>query len=196
MQRSISWNSVPSIAERPLSTSTTWYSSGPSRSPGRRAAGAERGVDREILAGGGARQQRAAGWSRPPASARIFSMLASAMCTRGSVCVRSPLPSLVTITLLPVSAIRKLAPVMPTSAARNFARSRRARLGQDVAPLGEHAVGRQVGVRQAELRLPILAVEVEGGGDDVARRLVAELDDVFAEVGLDRRDAVARRGAR
>ena len=27
-------------------------------------------------------------------------------------------------------------------------------------------------------------------GDDVARRLVAELDDVFAEIGLDRRDAV------
>ena len=53
----------------------------------------------------------------------IFSMLASAMCTRGSVCVRSPLPSLVTMTLLPVSAIRKLAPVMPTSAARNRSRS-------------------------------------------------------------------------
>ena len=67
---------------------------------------------------------RAAGWCSPRSSARIFSMLASTMCTRGRVCVRSPLPSLVTMTLLPVSAIRKLAPVMPTSAARNFARSR------------------------------------------------------------------------
>ena len=45
------------------------------------------------------------------------------MCTRGRVCVRSPLPSLVTMTLLPVSAIRKLAPVMPTSAARKRSRS-------------------------------------------------------------------------
>ena len=45
------------------------------------------------------------------------------MCTRGKVCVRSPLPSLVTMIEVPVSAIRKFAPVMPTSAARN--RSRR-----------------------------------------------------------------------
>ena len=44
------------------------------------------------------------------------------MCTLGSDCVRSPLPSLVTITVEPVSAIMKLAPVMPTSAARNFSR--------------------------------------------------------------------------
>jgi hypothetical protein len=80
-----------------------------------------------------------------------FSMLASTMCTRGSVCVRSPLPSLVTMTLLPVSAIRKFAPVMPTSAARKRSRSLRARLGQDVAPLVEHAIRRQVGVRFAEI---------------------------------------------
>ena len=44
------------------------------------------------------------------------------MCTLGSDWVRSPLPSLVTMTEEPVSAIRKLAPVMPTSAARNFSR--------------------------------------------------------------------------
>jgi hypothetical protein len=36
MQRSMSWNSVPSIAERPLSSRITWYCSGPSGSPGRR----------------------------------------------------------------------------------------------------------------------------------------------------------------
>ena len=45
------------------------------------------------------------------------------MCTRGKVLVRSPLPSFVTITLEPVSAIRKFAPVMPTSAVTNFSRS-------------------------------------------------------------------------
>ena len=45
------------------------------------------------------------------------------ICMRGSVETRSPLPSLVTITDEPVSAISRLAPVMPTSAARNFSRS-------------------------------------------------------------------------
>ncbi len=65
-----------------------------------------------------------------------------------------------------------------------------ARFRQDVAPLREHPVRRQVGVGQAELRLPILPVQVEGRGDDVARRFLAELDDVLAQVRLDRRDAV------
>ena len=36
MQRSMSWNSVPTMFDRPLSSSTTWYSSGPSGSPARR----------------------------------------------------------------------------------------------------------------------------------------------------------------
>ena len=121
----------------------------------------------------------------------IFSMLASTICTRGRVCVRSPLPSLVTMTLLPVSAIRKLAPVMPTSAARNRSPQLGACLGQDVAAFVEHAVRRQVGVRLAEARLPVLLVEVERRRDDVAGQLVTKLDDVFAEIGLDRRDAVA-----
>ena len=68
------------------------------------------------------------------------------MCTFGRVCVRSPLPSFVTITLLPVSATRKFAPVMPTSAARNVSRRLGARLGQDIAAFVEHAVGGQIGV--------------------------------------------------
>ena len=66
----------------------------------------------------------AADWVASSSVGTTFSMLASTTWTRGSVWVRSPLPSLVTMTLLPVSAIRKLAPVMPTSAARNFWRSR------------------------------------------------------------------------
>ena len=65
------------------------------------------------------------------------------------------------------------------------------RLGQDVAALVEHPVSRQIGVRLAKLLLPVLAVKVEGRGDDVARQLVAQLDNVFAEIGLHRRDAVA-----
>ncbi len=113
------------------------------------------------------------------------------MCTRGRVCVRSPLPSLVTMTDEPVSAMRKLAPVMPTSAARNFPPQPGAGLGQQVAALVEHAVLRQVRMRLAEALLPVLDVEVEGRRDDMRRRLLAQLDDVLAEIGLDRRDAVA-----
>jgi len=56
----------------------------------------------------------------------------------------------------------------------------RARLRQDVAALAEHAVGRQVGVGFAELFLPVLQVQMEGRGDDVARQFVAQLDDVLA----------------
>ena len=39
---------------------------------------------------------------------------------------------------------------------------------------------------RAEVPLDLLAVEVEGRRHDVAWRLVAELDDIFAKVGLDR----------
>jgi hypothetical protein len=42
----------------------------------------------------------------------------------------------------------------------------------------------------AEILLHLLLVEVDGRRDDVARMLAAKLDDVFAEIGLDRLDAV------
>ena len=45
-----------------------------------------------------------------------------AMCTGGSVVVRSALPSLVTSTIVPVSAIAMFAPEMPTVASMNFSR--------------------------------------------------------------------------
>ena len=195
MQRSMSWNSVPSIAERPLSTSTTWYSSGPSRSPGRRAP-VRTWCRRRNPARWRSAPARAAGEVQSSSVGTIFSMLASTMCTRGRVCVRSPLPSLVTMTLLPVSAIRKLAPVMPTSAARNFSRSLvRASVRMSRRSWNTRSAGRSVW-RLAELRLPVLAVQVERRRDDVAGQLVAKLDDVFAEVGLDRRDAVGVPGGR
>ena len=54
-----------------------------------------------------------------------FSIPAVTMCTRGGVVVSSALPSLVTTQTAPVSAIRKLAPEMPTSALKNFSRSSR-----------------------------------------------------------------------
>ena len=85
----------------------------------------------------------------------IFSIEASTMCTLGSDCVRSPLPSLVTMTEEPVSATRKLAPVMPTSAARNFSRRICARLGDELRRLDQLAVGRQLRVQAAEVGLDL-----------------------------------------
>ena len=112
------------------------------------------------------------------------------MCTRGRVCVRSPLPSLVTMIDVPVSAIRKLAPVMPTSAARKRSRRMPRASVSRVVRLGQVAVGRQMRVHAAEIRLDLVLGEMHGRRDDVRGQLVAELDQVFAEIGLDRRDAV------
>src|SRR2546421_101277 len=64
--------------------------------------------------------------STATASSRVatsLSMPNSAMCTGGSVVVRSALPSLVTSTMVPVSAMAMFAPEMPTVASMNFLRS-------------------------------------------------------------------------
>ena len=66
-----------------------------------------------------------------------------------------------------------------------------ARLRQQAGRLVEIAVGGQMGVDAAEIVLDLRLGEVNRGRDDVGRQLVAQLDDVFAEIGLDRRDAVA-----
>ena len=112
------------------------------------------------------------------------------MCTRGSVCVRSPLPSLVTMIEVPVSAIRKFAPVMPTSAARKRSRRIARASASSVGGSTRSRSGGEMRVHAAEVGLDLLLREMHRRRDDVARRLVAELDDVFAEIGLDRRDAV------
>ena len=93
---------------------------------------------------------------------------------------------------MPVSATRKLAPVMPTSAARNFSRSIGARLGQESAAARERSRsgGRSV-CDAAEICLDLRpALRWTAGAMMWLGSLVAELDDVFAEIGLDRRDAV------
>ena len=114
------------------------------------------------------------------------------MWTRGRICVRSPLPSLVTMIEVPVSATRKFAPVMPTSAARK--RSRRMARASASRLVGSERSrsGGEMGVDAAEIRLDLVLVQMHRRRDDVARHLAAELDDVFAEVGLDRLDAVLR----
>ena len=41
----------------------------------------------------------------------------------------------------------------------------------------------------AEIRRDLLLVEVDDGGDDVARRFAPDLHDILAEIGLDHLDA-------
>ena len=174
---------------RPLSRMTTWYSSGPSGSSGRRGPVEKRRVD--ATSPGRWRSARAAGGSSTTSSSvgTIFSIEARTMWMRGRICVRSPLPSLVTITEVPVSATRKLAPVMPTSAARKRSRRMpRASASRLVGSVRSRSRGRWCGRGGSRPRPG--PVHMHGGRDDVARRLAAELDDVFAEVGLDRLDAV------
>src|SRR5690606_41953064 len=48
----------------------------------------------------------------------------------------------------------------------------------------------------AEIRFYLRLGDVDRRRDDVARRFVAELDDIFAEIGLDRHDAVDRKSTR
>src|SRR2546425_440068 len=71
--------------------------------------------------------------------ATSLSMPNRAICTGGSVVVRSALPSLVTSTIVPVSAMAMFAPELPTVASMNFFRSdgcAGAKLADDVPRLG------------------------------------------------------------
>ena len=68
-----------------------------------------------------------------------------------------------------------------------------ARLGEQRLVLLQIAVGRQMRVHAAEVGLDLLLGEMHRRHDDVRRQLVADLHQVFAEVGLDRRDAVRSR---
>ena len=71
-----------------------------------------------------------------------------------------------------------------------------ARLGDELRGLDQLPVRRQLGVQAAEVGLDLVLGEVDGGRDDVARRLAADLDQVLAEVGLDHLEAVRLRARR
>jgi len=111
MQRSASRRSDASTLVRPPSTMMTWNSSD---RPDRRALrpGGEGEVVADRLPGGRAREQT-------QDERHVFQRgqhlldASNGTCTRGSVVVMRPLPSLVTMTVVPVSATRKLAPVTP-----------------------------------------------------------------------------------
>ena len=48
---------------------------------------------------------------------------------------------------------------------------------------------RQIRVRPKKVRCDLIAGEMHRRRDDVRRHLMAQLDDIFAEIGFDRRDA-------
>jgi hypothetical protein len=88
----------------------------------------------------------------------------------------------------PVSATRKLAPVMPTSAARKRLRSL-ARASASTPAARERAL-RSRSVERRGRPGHLLLVQMDGRCDQVARRFIPQLDDVLAEIGLHRRDGV------
>ncbi len=174
MQRSISWKSVPIMFDRPLSTRITWYSSGPSRSPPSGFPGRRTPVEKVVYTEKSCPvADRASSRSSEVQSSSVgttFSIEARTMCTRGSVCVRSPLPSFVTITLLPVSAMRKFAPVMPTSAARKRARSfvrasvRMSRRSENTRSFGRSVcISRKLASQSSRLRWKAGPMMCDGG---------------------------------
>ena len=107
-------------------------------------------------------------------------MPSSVIIVRGSAAVRRALPSFSVMEIIPVSAMAKLAPVMPTSAWRYFSRSTRRATIVSSSGLSD---GASFSLRLEHV-LDLAAREVHGGEDDVIGRLLAKLDDVLAEVGL------------
>ena len=109
------------------------------------------------------------------------------MHARDGVVVSSALPSLVTVQIAPLSASRKLAPEMPTSASKKqFCRnSRRA--------LCDHRRN-VVAVQPRMVMLPeqfrdFFAGVMQSGPDDVGGRITRKLNDMLGEIGLDSLDA-------
>ena len=100
------------------------------------------------------------------------------------------MPSLVTITECPVSAISMFAPVIPTSASKYFARSTpRASESRSAYSLRLRSGARCVcALRNAASTSG--TVTCTAGAMMWLGDLAAQLDDVLAEVGLDRGDAV------
>ena len=106
---------------------------------------------------------------------------------RGSAAPSRALPSFSVIEIIPVSAIAKLAPVMPASASRYFRRSTRRAIMVSSSGL---SVGSAPSSRVKSAPTSVRR-EVHGREDDVVGRLPPQLHDELAEVGL--HDLHARR---
>ncbi len=154
MQRSISAKSLPSIFRAAVVEQDDVIFVGPVGVTGAARSRRERRIDRHVLSGRRA-GQHAQQCSRVLQRRHQFLDRGEDDVDLGKLCDRSPLPSLVTmIERLPVSATRKLAPVMPTSAARNFSRRiLRASARSSTGSLRSRSGGRPYG-RGGSLRRP------------------------------------------
>ncbi len=63
------------------------------------------------------------------------------------------------------------------------------RFAHERRDLGEIAIRRQALVETAEIFLDLVAVQMNGRGDDMARRLMPDLNDILAKIGFDRLNA-------
>src|SRR4029077_11045092 len=101
----------------------------------------------------------------------------SAMCVLGKAHVKRAFPSFSVMEIIPVSAMAKFAPLMPTSAVRYLPRSTRRAMIMSSS-------GLSVGFEQIA---DFPAEEMHCGENEMVGRLVPELHDVLAEIAFNHR---------
>ena len=83
----------------------------------------------------------------------------------------------------PVSATRKFAPVMPTSADRNFSRNTAARLKEHFACFRRRRIAFDT-MAFMKCLTDLLERDMQGRRENMTRFLATQLDDVLAQIGL------------
>ena len=125
-----------------------------------------------------------------------FSMPIDTMWSLGILVDMSALPSLVHTTTSPVSAMPKLAPVMPALQPRHklLAQVHAGHVGEEGGVVGVGRVGSSgnlvTGNLLTEAVAYLLTMDVEGRHDDVAGCQLHHLQDALAQVGLHHVDAL------
>ena len=123
----------------------------------------------------------------------IFSTPTTLISVSGRVRHIRPLPSDSTTTSVPVSAMAKFAPEMPTFADMNL--RRRCVRAAAASSRGSSVRSARRARHLAQEDLADLGpVAVDRGHQDVAGQVVVELDDQLGEVGLQRGDALGGEG--
>ena len=187
---------LPSIFERPLSSSTTWYSSRAVEVAGAARAGGEGGVGRRSP---GRWRVRASRRRKVAASSKRRHHLLDA--GGDDVHARQRLRQVAVALVGDDDARAGLGDEEVGAGDADvglevIARAAPARASSTISPTSvEVRCGRAGGGARRTGRPPARGL-VHGGHDDVAGRLVGELDDVFAEVGLDDLDSRRPRARR
>jgi hypothetical protein len=184
MQRSISRNSSLSMLLRPLSTSTTWYSSGPSGSPCPARSGGERGVAGDLLTGGASCQQAQQGGG-------VFQVRHHLLDTGGDDVHPGQGVGEIPVALVGDDDVgaglgdEEVGAGDAHVGVQVLLAQHLAGLVDDVGDLGEPFGQAILGVVFVEQVGDLALGLVHGGRDDVAGRFARQLDDVLAEIRLD-----------